>query len=144
VQSKIHILTCFYKRPEVTRIFLEGIRRLQSEFNISYTFVCSLQEDIDLIESEGFKTYLFANEPLSNKWNFGLNTAMRTDFDELLILGSDDLISNEGVKLLLNCPRSYRGFGDIYFYHIRTKEFGYFSQSERLIGAGRMIRKDAL
>ena len=142
---KIELLTCFYKRKEITEIYLEGFKRLQKDFDIDYTFVASEVEDSAFIREQGYNCLTFKNEPLSDKFNFGLNQALKKNWDYLLIMGSDDLLSNEGLGLLLDNSYSYKGFGDIQFYNSMSKEAIHFKyDKDRLIGAGRLVSREAV
>ena len=142
---KIHVLTCFFRRRDITKIYLEGIKRLSKDFDIDYTFVSSEPEDTALLQELGYTTNVFENHPLSDKWQFGLNKALEKKWDYLLIMGSDDLLSNEGLGLLLNNSYSNKGFGDIMFYNSPTKEWAYMKyEKARLIGAGRLISREAI
>jgi hypothetical protein len=142
---KIHLLTCFFRRRNITEIYLEGIKRLSKDFDIDYTFVTSEDEDTRYLTEKGYETYVYENHPLSDKWQFGLNTALQKKWDYLLIMGSDDLLSNEGLGLLLDNSYSNKGFGDIFFYNSPTKEWAYMKyEKDRLIGAGRLISREAI
>jgi len=145
---KIHILSCIWRRPQVTELFLAGIRRLQNDFDVSGTIVVSTDEDMALVTSllpSNFEVISYPNNPLSNKFNQGLFHAMKSNWDGLLIMGSDDLLSNEGLGLLISSNKPYVGFGDIHFFSTETREWRYFNHdSTRLIGAGRLIRREVL
>lgn len=138
---EIHVLTAIWKRPEITDIFFKGIKRL----GLNCTAVIS--EDIDL----PCQTVFAENQPLGNKWNRGLERAMENEFDYLLILGSDDLISN----CLLDKYKGYNGVDmigvkDFYMYDIQQKRVKYFAgynvkyNRNISIGAGRLIRRDII
>jgi len=145
---KIHLLSCIWKRPQVTELFLAGIRRLQNDFDVSGTIVVSTDEDMALVTSllpSNFEVISYPNNPLSNKFNQGLFHAMKSEWDGLLIMGSDNLLSNEGLGLLIDSNKPYVGFGDIHFFSTETREWRLFTHdSTRLIGAGRLIKREVL
>lgn len=145
---KIHLLSCIWKRPQVTELFLAGIRRLQNDFDVSGTIVVSTDEDMALVTSllpPNFEVISYPNNPLSNKFNQGLFHAMKSEWDGLLIMGSDNLLSNEGLGLLIESNKPYVGFGNIHFFSTETREWRLFTHdSTRLIGAGRLIKREVL
>jgi len=145
---KIHLLSCIWKRPQVTELFLAGIKRLQNDFDVSGTIVVSTDEDMALVTSllpSNFDVISYPNNPLSNKFNQGLFHAMKSEWDGLLIMGSDNLLSNEGLGLLIDSNKPYVGFGDIHFFSTETREWRLFTHdSTRLIGAGRLIKREVL
>lgn len=83
-------LTAIWKRPEITRICFEGLKKLPLDKVIC---VVSEQWAKDLCDEYGFIWVEEENLPLGNKWNAGIKEVMKHDFDYLLQLGSDNLIS---------------------------------------------------
>lgn len=127
---------------------MAGMNRLNKEFNLSGTFVTSTAEDFELVRRYAphhFNVIQYENQPVSNKFNHGFFEAMKSDWDYLLIIGSDDLLSNEGLQLLLDAGRPYVGFGEMHIFGAETHEWRRFKYEEaRLIGAGRLIAREAL
>jgi len=154
---KIHLLTTFYLRPSITPLFIEGVKRLWGTADLEGTFVVSNEEDYhnlqDYIEkvklpTSAFTIIQFPNNPVSNKHNAGLFEALKRKWDALLIMGSDDLLSNEGLALLAEHieQRPYVGFNKMHVFSNLTHEWRKFEYSDcgRLIGCGRMIRREVL
>ena len=139
----IHILTAFWKRPEITEIFIQGCKRL------GYPVTASVSEEnyIPICQLHGIDYVLTANTPLGAKWNAGLKQALKSEWDYLLILGSDDLISN----CLIDRYMSYDGWDmigvkDFYMYDIDTQRVKYFEgyNKDMSIGAGRLIKRKVI
>lgn len=94
----------------------------------------------------------FLNNPLSDKWNYGLSMLRKHKFKYLMILGSDDIISSNLLNRLINIMDNDNydmcGLLDIYFYDINddigVHWTGYDEKSGRLgetVGAGRFYTK---
>src|SRR5690554_2747550 len=137
---KTHVLTACWKRPEITRICFEGIKRL----GLQATAAISEESYIPMCEEYGINWVMVPNNPLGAKWNAGLKEALKHEWDYLLILGSDDLISNDLIdKYLSHDGWDMIGVKDFYIYKDgKVKYFNY--RTNRTVGAGRMIKRTAI
>ena len=85
---KVVILTAVWKRPELFKIFLDGIKRVRknTEHEVILVTVGSEKKSFsnNHIEHNNF--------PLSHKWQSGLNHVRTLNPDYVLMLGSDDFI----------------------------------------------------
>lgn len=150
---KLHALACFHIRPQLHEIFVAGLKNANIT---SATFVCNSDYDggkedkirlRELSEKYGITTQivLAPNNPVSNKHNYGLSRSLELDWDALVIMGSDDLISPEGVELLKENlkQKTYVGFNQVHFLNSETFEWiKYKYEDRRLVGCGRAIRRD--
>ena len=91
---KILILTAFHERPEISKIYWLGIERLRQYFNINTFAIVSDSDNLKLAEQSSDNILFTSNEQLGRKMNHGLSEAMKLQFDYLMHLGSDDLITN--------------------------------------------------
>ena len=90
--------------------------------------------------------------PLSNKWNTALRAAKDTDFDYILILGSDDLINAKTLKSYSDTIKegyNYLGITDMYVLNSENKELIYhkgyiLNRKGESLGAGRLIHKSLI
>ena len=136
----IHILTALWKRPDITNLFIQGVKRL------GFDCTASISEEsyISVCDANGINWIMTPNKPLGAKWNAGLREALNHEWDYLLILGSDDLISND----LIYRYMSYEGWDmigvrDLYLYKDgRVKYFA--SKRLKTIGAGRLLKRSAI
>jgi hypothetical protein len=122
---KILIFLAAWKRPEITEICFQGIRRLQdaSKFPVDTMCVISEESMIPLCEKYGIDYIIYKNEPLGEKKNAGLNAAMLRSWDYLLEIGSDDLLKTEILDAYL--PFFERGeelFGVKDFLYINSED----------------------
>jgi hypothetical protein len=135
-RTKILIYLAVWKRPAITELCFRGIDRLKThpDFEINTLAVISEESAIELCEEYGVNWVMYKNEPLGE-----------IDFDYLMEIGSDDLITND----LLEDYKKYIGKHD--FFGIRdaayvNSETGECRRltSKATYGAGRMISRKAL
>jgi len=143
---KTLILTAFWRRPEISILFWYGIERLRRRFNIEICSVISDEENKDLarlcdsdyiIETE--------NKPLGRKMNTAMEGIIDKDFDFMMQLGSDNLISNKGMETNLKYMNDYQFFGhtNVIMIDSKTKDCK-VKKYGNVFGAGRCIHKDLI
>src|SRR6478609_9144885 len=110
--TKLLIFLAVWKRPYITEICFNGIKRLKEhpDYDVQALAVISEEEMIPLCEQYGVNWVMYKNEPLGEKKNFGLQKAKEFKFDYLMEIGSDDLILNE----LLDDYKNYIGKHDFF------------------------------
>lgn len=127
---KIGILTAIWQRPKVTDIFAAGIKRLQTEFDIIPVVVGSeglISQRI--AERHNFVYLEHRNKPLSKKFNAGLRAFRQYDVDYIMIMGSDDLISNNLIDAYMPYMEKREkiiGILDLYFFDLYKKNLFYW------------------
>lgn len=151
---KVLIFTPIWGRPEIVKIWAEGVRRIQNYWPeaIEFDVLCivSTEEDKQLIEELGFNWVWSENKPLGKKHNNGLQAVKDGDWEYIMQLGSDDLISNEYLHYAvyaMQCGLDLFGVNAIYFADSETKKackFQLTTQENVLIGAGRFISHKAI
>jgi hypothetical protein len=143
---KILLFACVYGRPEISKIFALGIERLKKDFDILPLTVCSTDEDFDLCVKLDLNPIMRNNRPLGVKHNEGLSHAFYKEWDKMLLMGSDNLISSEGLHLLTKSRSHHVGFRKMYALDKGTKQamIHEYHEGTRLIGAGRLIDRHAL
>lgn len=154
---KITIYTAFNTRHKVSRLFAMGISRFikaaPEGVECSVHVVISHEESIPLCQEFGFTFTNVPNNYLGKKWNAGLQYIVKNhEFDYVLIMGDDDLISNEAwgqVIPLLQQGYPYVGYNSIYFYspaYNKARVYAYrdTAATQKLWGCGRFISKQAI
>jgi len=138
--KRILLFSCLWKRPKITKIHFESITRLKRE---GYEFipfvVLSENEMIPLCEEYGIKYVWAENRPVGTKHNTGIKESLKIEWDYLMVLGSDDIISSslfDHYEPLMG--KDFFGVRDIHFFDYRTGRFGYYRQDHGHVGAGRM------
>ena len=143
---KICLFACVFGRPQITKVFAAGVRRLQETFNLEPFVVVSTDEDFELCAELNLNPFMHVNLPLGHKHNAGLTEAFKTPFDSLILLGSDNLISNEAVQMMIDSKLPHVGFRSMIAYETRDGKMlnHTYNKNTRIIGAGRMISRTAL
>lgn len=152
---KLAIYTALWKRPQITKICFEGIKRLMrynpAKFHITPVCVVSTLDDAAICEEYGFEFVFTDNLPLGQKWNTGLKYALENiTFDYLVQIGSDDLLDShilESYEKVITAGIHHAGVQDLYFIDPSTRraiKYRYSTQFLRLIGAGRIFSRAAL
>jgi len=162
---KLLILTCVWKRHELSRLFFYYYNRLGKKLSdvidIQIIAVGSEGETSQSICEEHGAHYIeYPNQPLSDKWQAGLDYARSFDFDALVVLGSDDFICENTLMFYskqVSKGALFLGFQDCYLHDFYSKKTIYWkgygtsniqqSQSHRVgetIGLGRVLRRDLL
>jgi hypothetical protein len=124
---KFGIVTINYLRPLVLRLWLASMDRLRSQFG-SFPVVCvSGAEDKTICDQHKVSHLALPNKPLSDKWNAGFLFMKATDIDYVIILGSDDIMSNEYMERAIEAMNT-----DIRL--IYTKEIYFYSAMKDYTG----------
>jgi hypothetical protein len=138
----IKLLIALWKRPEITRIVFERVKKLPVEPICIY----SEDESKELCREFGFESYFFENDPLGRKLNFGVERALESQWDYMMQIGSDDLVKEELIesyKPFIERRSLVFGVGCIYFYDIRTGKTA-LHYGGQVFGCGRMIHRAVL
>lgn len=152
------ILSASWKRKKLTSRYCEHIIFLKKLFS-NHINLTSAVVDSDQINKESIKkfnsVYLnYLNQPLSDKFNFGMNYFKNLPIDYVMILGSDNFIDEilmiEYIKIMRN-NYDLIGVLNSYVYDIKTGHMynflGYPKTSHRYqetLGAGRILSKTIL
>ena len=123
-------------RHELTALILrqwhQQIHRLRGRVDVHLVTIGSEGRASALLTSGYSDTMSYVeapNDPLNRKWNAALSVARAWDPDAVLIVGSDDLLSD---GLLLACAEKVRagvpyfGLRDLYFFDAATLRLGYW------------------
>ncbi|GAX60134.1 glycosyltransferases [Candidatus Scalindua japonica] len=147
---KLIILTTLWKRHHIFKSFINRSKELKKNNNFDIEIVAVGSEgDItkEICETNCIHYLEFKNNPLGKKWNYGLNACKKMKPDYVMILGSDDLISNNLLEAYLPyCQKGYDFLGvmDAYFFDTVSNQCIYWSgytnhRVEESIGAGRLL-----
>lgn len=151
---KVVVFTPIWGRHDIVKIWQKGVERIKNYnpqvFEIIPFCMVSNKEDRELIESFGYDYIETENKPLGRKHNKGLEALKDREFDYILQLGSDDLITNEYLHYLLSPMLSREpvfGVNRLLFCEPSTEKacrFELTTQDNILIGAGRCISYEAI
>jgi len=145
---KLKLFLAVWKRPEITELCFLGIQRLKTHpsFDISAFAVISEVEMIPLCEKYDIDWIITENLPLGRKKNFGLRQLAHYDFDFMMEIGSDDLVTNNLLTQYLPYFEKYDFFGisDAAYIESENGECRRLISDKSTYGAGRVISKDLL
>lgn len=148
IKNKLLIYLAVWRRPEITELCFMGINRLRKhpDYEIDALAVISEPNMISLCNQYGIKWLIHENLPLGKKKNAGLISAASYDFEYLMEIGSDDLITDDLLTQYLDYLGEYDFFGISDAAYIESEN----GTCRRLItdkstyGAGRMISRKVL
>lgn len=142
---KLLVFTAVWKRPEITEICFMGIKRLQkvTGFDIKAFAVISEVEMIPLCEKYGVDWCIHENHPLGAKKNYGVNEALKHDFEYMIEIGSDDLLKNEILKTY-KWDAPILGLDSAVHLNTKTGSCRMLCSMASLFGGGRALSRDVL
>jgi len=143
---KTIILTAFYGRPHISQVYWYGIERLRKNFNIEVMAVVSDNENKMLAKIyDAEYIYETDNAPHGRKMNKAVEELATKDFDYVMQMGSDNLISNKGMEANIKYMEKYKFFGhrNLIMIDSQTKE-AKLKKYGNVFGAGRCMAKEVL
>jgi hypothetical protein len=152
--KKVLIFIPVWGRFPETKLTYQGVHRIQKilkEENIDsqVLVVSSEKEHTELALEHKFLVTECDNFPISDKHNCGLDYAMSLQWDYLLQMGSNNLLSNIYIRFVAAAIReNYKMFGGRLFYNIlpcKTQMTHFKTRAPyKLSGVGRGIRRDII
>lgn len=153
-KPRVCILTAMYNRPLVSELFALSLQRVikdQSK-NYSITSMAAVTgaESKDVCRRYSIPYVDVPNNPVGRKWNAGLKEALKDDWDYVLIMGDDDIMSSELLDHYMRYVRdgyNYFGVDSLYFYspkQQRAVHFTYQYNTPKLIGCGIMHSRESV
>ena len=146
MDKKILILVPVWKREAITKICFDNLKELQKDFDIQVLCIVSEQWAKETAFKYGFKFVEASNDCLGTKMNIGVRKALEYDFDYLMNLGSDDIITKELFKSYYHYFQNdvpFFGPTRLTFVDSEAKETALFDYGI-MIGAGRCIKKNEI
>jgi len=145
---RIISLTAVYGRPEVTKIWASGIRRLK---NIITVVILSREDaqfhqNYEICKRTNLHTVEYPNNPLGEKLNQVITYILETfEFDYLMNIDSDDLIHPQLFTIydgFIRHKNPFFGISKVYFVNLKTKET--MISTENCWCAGRFLSQGLL
>lgn len=142
---KTLILVAFWKRIEISVLFWYGIQRLKENFDIQIASIVSDEENKSLAKIHSDFIIEHENKPMGRKLNNAMTEILINDFDFLMQMGSDNLISDKGMETNMKYMNEYKFFGhtNLIIVDSMTKECK-LKRYGNVFGAGRCIHKSIL
>ena len=143
-----------WNRPLVSELFAMSIQRVindnKKDFDIILMATVTGAESKDVCRRYDIPFVEGPNNPVSRKWNRGLEEALKQQWDYLLIMGDDDIMSSDLLthyKPYMEGGYNYFGVDTLYFYspvQHRAVHYTYSYPTPQLIGCGCMISREAV
>ena len=147
---KILLFLAVWKRPELTELCFQGIARLRAydpqRFQVEALAVISEPSMRALCKQYNIHYIEHENLPLGKKKNAGLHAAFQHQWDYLIELGSDDLISNQLLEVyepLMKKAVPHISLNQLVFVDSETGQGIYF-KSDGCFGLGRAFSREML
>lgn len=145
---KIAVFVPIWGRREVLDIFALGIERLQNSFDVEFNVCAVVSEDwaMDYCRDKRWDFTTALNSPLGRKLNKGIEFVLYKDWDYMLQMGSDNLVSNELMERYLEKTEEGKhlfGVKQCGLVNSKTGKFKLFDYGA-MIGAGRMWSYESL
>jgi glycosyltransferase involved in cell wall biosynthesis len=146
---KIGIVTINYNRPRILDLWLASVDRLRKECGPMPVVVVSERTDADACADHGVHHIYQQNEPVSFKWNTGVQWLMEQGVDYVMIVGSDDIVSTDlmrNIQAATDYGYDVIGVDKLCFYgNIRGRSSVFIPlQSPRMLGVCRTISRSVL
>jgi len=139
----IGIVTATYKKPTL-ELFCYSVNQLRNDLNQDIPCVCTGEaEDKPLCDKYNIHHIQHPNNFVSDKFNVSLKTIQKYNPDNVLILGSDDVISSDTLCWYIDHDDyDLVGTQNLYVYNSSTREL--IKLWLQNIGAGRMYHRRVL
>lgn len=140
------LLVALYQRPHITELCFQGIKRLQQSFDIDPICIYSDTDNKNIVDQYGFEGYRFKNDQLGRKLNFGIERALESEWDYIMHIGSDDIISDDLIRLyqpLMKEGKRAFGINTVHFYNMLSGEAA-VSVNPYAYGCARVLKRSVL
>lgn len=146
--NKLAVIVPFYKRHVLTRLCFSRLALQQKKFGFS-VYTAGSEGDLskELATEFGFNYTEVANLPISNKNNVLLQSTKKGNYDGVVIVGSDDFLSDSIFELYqkIDCSGvNMYGFNNLHFYDTELRILstnGNYTNGKITIGAGRLFTR---
>lgn len=137
-RPRLVILTCVWKRFELSSIVLSACQEMQERMADRVELVLLAvgsegEASRALCEDNGFAYLEYPNSPLSHKWNAGVRAARAFNPHGLVIVGSDDFITDNLLESWVEKLREgyhFLGIRDLYVLDLSSGRLGYWGGYE--------------
>lgn len=137
-----------WKRAHITKLCFFGLERLKKSYDIMPLIVVSDSDNERLAREFGYLTYWHENFPFGKKKNDGVRHSLKYDYDYLMELNSDGLITNRLMDMYIEkMEAGTPAFGtrNVHFIESRSKETKFFQYAtSQIIGSGRCYSRDTV
>ena len=156
---KVAVITYMHRREEMFKLHANCVKRLAEKYDVIPIVVNSIEYPAKkLVESYGFEYHEHPNKVPQQYWlgtkaNFAVICASCHNPDYVMVLDSDDIISDSFFEMFLEQMKlgiDVIGVRDLYFWSLHTKRsafnvFGYYQgRGTRITGVGKTMSRNIL
>lgn len=153
--KRILLLTAMHLRPAISELFCMSaadlVKTAAGKYDITVCSLVSDPESEEVCNRYGINVIHTCQAPVGRKWNQGIEKVLaRFEFDYLMQMGDDDVFSSCILDVYADAIKQnlpYFGLKQLYFLDGITGKailFRYAYEANKLVGCGRMFRRDAL
>ena len=116
---KLILLTCVQGRLSTVEQCIEWSP------DIDRLVIYSDQQDGEFLQDKVKHLFQHPNQPLSEKWNYGLKKLQDIDFTHVVMMGSDDYFNQPFLDYITKTAPLYDmiGFSDMYFMNSASERY---------------------
>jgi hypothetical protein len=151
---KLVVVTAIHHRYHLTYAFLRAMERIRDNFGVeTYAVVTPGDPCIELLKMYRVPYVEYENKPVGRKFNAAVEMLKEVDFTHMMILGSDDIVSDRFIESSLQQDPDNKfdfiGMDGLWFWGMNPRRagfgrFGYFPVKGVLAGPGKMISRRAV
>lgn len=147
---KIQIVIPLWKRPDVTKFCFGELKKLIAETKHEMKVLCVISEPeyIAVCQSFGFDWVAAPNNPLGGKINNGIKVALKSQWDYLMMMNSDDVIKVDLIDKyydpFFESEEKFFGISSVTYVNFYTNEARQFDYGYSVLGIGKCIRRDVV
>jgi len=148
---KLGILSALWHRPELTVLFLDRLEHLKKKFDVIPLVVGTEGEFRADCGKRGILYVDHENRPLGSKWNKGMQAMKDLPVTNIMILGSDDFVSDDFIEHSLTFAedKDFCGCMDLYMFSANRHRSGwagffYFAYQGWMVGPGRCYSRELM
>ena len=146
------ICMAIWKRHNVLRKVINLINSYNLPFSIGFVLIYSRSTDFNLFPNINNVHFFYAsNMPLGSKWLSGIYSTQLFDPKMIMILGSDDMVSEEYIKEAYKCITKDNVefcYGNSWLTYNANNgnlyQQSYQAKSRKILGAGRVFSRKLL
>lgn len=141
-----------WKRSEITELCFISLERLRKHaatlgYELVPFVVCSDQLNAELALDFNYEIFFYKNDPFGEKKNAGIEEALKLDFDYVMELNSDGIMTNYLFDLYDTYFGKHPFFGvrTLHFFDVKTKRAKRFQYAMTdIIGSGRCYSREMI
>lgn len=130
-----------WQRTQLEEVVLKNLCRFKENYSLDIHCIVSEIQAIRLCTQLGISYTIFENDPVGRKWNAGLLAIKDKEWENLCVIGSDDIVLEELFIQYENIHDDVAQFDGLAFYISKRDKFKNY---RGYVGAGRKIKRSVI